>query len=216
MSGLTAAAEDYLKYIWSAAEWSREPVKTSRLAKDMGLSPSTVSESIARLAREGLVEHEKYQSIRLSPEGERHALAMVRAHRLIETFLHSHLGYSWDEIHVEADALEHAAPPRFIDAIDELLGRPQYDPHGDPIPDAEGNVPPRQAIPLTEAADGEATVLRVDDADPNVLREASRLGLYPGCTVSIDSGTITVDGRAAEAEPFKGSIWVTDNRPRRS
>lgn len=212
MAELTAASEDYLKYIWSATEWSDEPVKTSRLAKDMGLSPSTVSESVSRLAKDGLVEHEKYHAIRLTADGVRHALAMVRAHRLIETFLHDHLGYSWDEIHTEADSLEHAASPRFIDAIDTLLGHPQYDPHGDPIPDSEGNMPVRRAISLAEAAHGTATVLRIDDADPQDLRAASALGLRPGQSVMISESTIEVDGRKADAAPFEHIVWVTDNR----
>lgn len=213
MAELTAATEDYLKYIWSATEWSNEPVKTSRLAKDMGLSPSTVSESVSRLAKEGLVEHEKYHAIRLTPEGSRHALAVVRAHRLIETFLHDRLGYSWDEIHTEADALEHAASARFIDAIDTLLGHPEYDPHGDPIPDAEGKLPVRRAIKLGDAEDGTVTVLRVDDSDPEGLRAASQLGLRPGQTATIAGNTMTVARKNALVAPFINIVWVTDNRP---
>lgn len=213
MAELTAATEDYLKYIWSATEWSNEPVKTSRLAKDMGLSPSTVSESVSRLAKEGLVEHEKYHAIRLTPEGSRHALAVVRAHRLIETFLHDQLGYSWDEIHTEADALEHAASARFIDAIDTLLGHPEYDPHGDPIPDAEGKLPVRRAIKLGDAEDGTVTVLRVDDSDPEGLRAASQLGLRPGQTATIAGNTMTVARKNALVAPFINIVWVTDNRP---
>lgn len=212
MGGLTRATEDYLKHIWSANEWSDEPVTTTQLARDMGLSPSTVSESIAKLARKGLVDHEKYQSIRLTDEGTTHALEMVRAHRLIETFLHSRLGYSWDEIHEEADALEHVVSPRFIEAIDDLLGTPEYDPHGDPIPRRDGSLPPRQAIPLDDAAEGEAIVVRVDDSDPERLREASRLGLYPGQTVRIEGGTISVNGERVDAGSFVGRVWVTDNR----
>lgn len=211
MGDLTAATEDYLKYIWAATEWSQEPVKTSRLAKDMGLSPSTVSESVARLAKDGLVEHEKYHAIRLSPTGTRHALAIVRAHRLIETFLHDHLGYSWDEVHTEADALEHAASARFIDAIDTLLGKPDYDPHGDPIPDAEGNVPVHRALRLSETVEGTMTVLRVDDSDPDALRAASELGLHPGQTVTIANGWIVVNGEHIQAEPFEEIVWVTDD-----
>lgn len=212
MAELTRATQDYLKRIWSATEWSDEPVTTGRLARDLGLSPSTVSESIAKLAREGLVEHRRYQSVTLTEEGTRHALRMVRAHRLIETFLHSRLGYSWDEIHDEADALEHAVSLRFIEAIDEHLGRPEYDPHGDPIPRPDGAVPPRQAIPLEQAADGEATVLRVDDSDPERLREASTIGLYPGQAVRIDDGVVSIDDAAAEIGRFEGGVWVTDNR----
>lgn len=210
MSDMSATVQDYLKHIWAATEWSNEPVKTSSLARQMGLSASTVSETIARLAREGLVEHEKYQAIRLTPEGTAHALAMVRAHRLIETFLHSSLGYSWDEVHVEADAIEHAVSPRFIDAIDEFLGRPTHDPHGDPIPTRAGILPRTRAVPLREAADGIVTIVRVDDGDPELLREASRLGLHPGHTVTVVDGMVRGARDSENVGACADIVWVTD------
>lgn len=213
-SDLSAATEDYLKYIWSATEWSNTPVTTSRLAREMGLSPSTVSESIAKLTKDGLVEHEKYRSIRLSPDGKRHALAMVRAHRLIETFLHDELGYTWDEVHDEAEDLEHAVSIRFIDAIDELLGYPDYDPHGDPIPSKDGILPEVLAILVAEAPTGEARVHRIADSDPEALRLASELGLRPGETIIIAEGTLTVGGKETPLDPFASILWVTHDHSR--
>ena len=138
---LTTVAQDYLKVIWTAQEWSLEKVSTKMLAERIGVSASTASESIRKLADQGLVNHEKYGAVTLTEAGRRAALAMVRRHRLMETFLVRELGYSWDEVHDEAEVLEHAVSDRMLDRIDAKLGHPTRDPHGDPIPAADGQVP---------------------------------------------------------------------------
>ncbi len=139
---LTTVAQDYLKTIWSAQEWSHEKVSTKLLAERIGVSASTASESIRRLADQGLVDHEKYGAVTLTERGGRlAALAVVRRHRLLETFLMQELGYSWDEVHDEAEILEHAISDMMLDRIDAKLGHPTRDPHGDPIPNADGRVP---------------------------------------------------------------------------
>ena len=117
------------------------------LAERIGVSASTASESIRKLADQGLVDHEKYGAVTLTEAGREAALAMVRRHRLMETFLVTELGYGWDEVHDEAEVLEHAVSDRMLDRIDAKLGHPTRDPHGDPIPAADGNVPtpPRAA-----------------------------------------------------------------------
>ena len=122
--GLTAVAQDYLKVIWTAQEWSREKVSTKMLAEKIGVSASTASESIRKLAEQGLVDHEKYGAVTLTDSGRRAALAMVRRHRLLETFLVNELGYSWDEVHDEAEVLEHAVSDRLVARIDAKLGYP--------------------------------------------------------------------------------------------
>lgn len=129
--GLTAVGQDYLKAIWNAQEWSPEgapqKVSTKMLAEKIGVSASTASESIRKLAEQGLVDHEKYGAVTLTEAGRRAALEMVRRHRLLETFLVNELGYAWDEVHDEAEVLEHAVSDRLVARIDAKLGFPQRD-----------------------------------------------------------------------------------------
>ncbi|MCK8675051.1 metal-dependent transcriptional regulator, partial [Rhodococcus sp. HM1] len=131
---LTSVAQDYLKVIWTVQEWSGEKVSTKLLAEKLGVSASTVSEAVRRLCDQGLLDHERYGAISLTESGRAAAVAMVRRHRLIETFLVRELGYRWDEVHDEAEVLEHAVSERMIAALDAKLGFPERDPHGDPIP----------------------------------------------------------------------------------
>ncbi|MCV7197036.1 manganese-binding transcriptional regulator MntR [Mycobacterium angelicum] len=221
--GLTAVAQDYLKVIWTAQEWSREKVSTKMLAEKIGVSASTASESIRKLAEQGLVDHEKYGAVTLTDSGRRAALAMVRRHRLLETFLVNELGYSWDEVHDEAEVLEHAVSDRLMARIDAKLGFPRRDPHGDPIPATDGQVPTPPARQLWSCRDGETgTVARISDSDPEMLRYFDSVG------ISLDSrlrvltrrefaGMVSVaiesdDGAATTVElgsPAARAIWVT-------
>jgi len=175
---LTTVAQDYLKVIWNAQEWSREKVSTKMLADKLGVSASTASESIRKLAEQGLVDHEKYGAVTLTESGRRAALAMVRRHRLLEAFLVTELGYGWDEVHDEAEVLEHAVSDRLIARIDAKLGFPQRDPHGDPIPGSDGQVSAPPARQLWSCADGDAgTVARISDKDPEMLRYFDSIGI---------------------------------------
>ncbi len=184
-SALTAVAQDYLKVIWTAGEWSQAPVTTKMLAERLGVGPSTVSETVRRLADQGLVTHAPYAAIELTPEGAAHALAMVRRHRLIETFLVGVLGYGWDEVHDEAEVLEHAVSDLMVDRIDERLGFPTRDPHGDPIPTRDGQVPTPAARVLWELAEGEWVVARIADSDPDLLRYLESVGLVLDARVEV-------------------------------
>jgi DtxR family Mn-dependent transcriptional regulator len=195
---LTAVAQDYLKVIWNAQEWSLEKVSTKMLAEKIGVSASTASESIRKLAEQGLVDHEKYGAVTLTESGRRAALAMVRRHRLIEAFLVKELGYSWDEVHDEAEVLEHAVSDRLVARIDAKLGFPQRDPHGDPIPGSDGRVPTPPARQLWACHDGDAgTVARISDADPEMLRYFDSIG------ISLDSRL-----RVLTRREFAGMISV--------
>ena len=147
---LSSVAQDYLKVIWTAQEWSQEKVSTKLLAERMSVSASTVSEAVRKLADQGLVEHARYGSITLTEDGRRAAIAMVRRHRLIETFLVNELGYGWDEVHDEAEVLEHAVSETLMERIDAKLGHPDRDPHGDPIPSVDGAVPTPPARQLSD------------------------------------------------------------------
>jgi DtxR family Mn-dependent transcriptional regulator len=175
---LSTVAQDYLKVIWTAQEWSLEKVSTKMLAERIGVSASTASESIRKLADQGLVDHEKYGAVTLTEAGRRAALGMVRRHRLMETFLVRELGYSWDEVHDEAEVLEHAVSDRMLDRIDAKLGHPTRDPHGDPIPAKDGQVPTPDARQLSVCQNGETgTVARISDADPEMLRYFDTVGI---------------------------------------
>ena len=219
---LTAVAQDYLKVIWTAQEWSLEKVSTKMLAERIGVSASTASESIRKLADQGLVDHEKYGAVTLTEAGRHAALAMGRRHRLMETFLVRELGYSWDEVHDEAEVLEHAVSDRLMARIDAKLGFPRRDPHGDPIPATDGRVPTPPARQLWACRDGDTgTVARISDSDPEMLRYFDSVG------ISLDSrlrvltrrefaGMISVEiesdeGTATTVElgsPAARAIWV--------
>ncbi len=200
---LTTVAQDYLKVIWTAQEWSHEKVSTKLLADRIGVSASTASESIRKLADQGLVDHEKYGAVTLTDAGRLAALAMVRRHRLMETFLVRELGYSWDEVHDEAEVLEHAVSDQMLDRIDAKLGHPTRDPHGDPIPAADGRVPTPPARQLSACQNGEAgTVARISDADPEMLRYFDTVG------ISLDSRL-----RVIARRDFAGMISVTVQNP---
>ena len=223
---LTAVAQDYLKVIWTAQEWSLEKVSTKMLAERIGVSASTASESIRKLADQGLVDHEKYGAVTLTEAGRKAALAMVRRHRLMETFLVRMLGYSWDEVHDEAEVLEHAVSDRMLDRIDAKLGYPKRDPHGDPIPAADGHVPTPDARQLSVCEDGATgTVARISDADPEMLRYFDSVGITLDSRLMVlarrdFAGIISVAIKPAEAReddpgntvdlgsPAAEAIWV--------
>jgi DtxR family Mn-dependent transcriptional regulator len=220
--GLTAVAQDYLKVIWTAQEWSLEKVSTKMLAEKIGVSASTASESIRKLAEQGLVDHEKYGAVTLTESGRRAALAMVRRHRLLETFLVNELGYSWDEVHDEAEVLEHAVSDQLVARIDAKLGFPQRDPHGDPIPASDGQVPTPPARQLWACPAGDTgTVARISDADPEMLRYFDSVGINLDSRLKIlarreFAGMISVAIESADGthttvdlgSPAARAIWV--------
>lgn len=189
---LSISTQNYLKAIWSLSEWSGQAVTTTALATRLGLRLSSVSDAMRRLAAQGLITHERYGSIELSDTGHRLALAMVRRHRLIETYLVRTLGYSWDKVHDEAENLEHCVSDYLLERVDTLLGYPQRDPHGDPIPQADGSVIQVFAQPLNQVAPGfKYQVERISDEDPNLLQFLGDAGISIGTFL-----------RVAETTPF--------------
>jgi len=175
------AVDDYLKTVYAHTEWQDAPITPSVLAAKLGVAPSSVTEMVKKLAAQGLVAHEPYRAVRLTPEGERRALEMTRRHRLIETWLVREFGYAWDEVHDEAEVLEHTISDRLLNAIDERLGHPRFDPHGDAIPDASGRVEREPFVLLADAAPGHVgRVLRVSDRDPELLRAIEDAGIEVG------------------------------------
>ncbi|AAT88340.1 DtxR family transcriptional regulator [Leifsonia xyli subsp. xyli] len=217
VSSLSSVAQDYLKVIWCATEWEGDPITVKQLAERMGVRAATVSDGIRRLADQGLLAHEPYGGIELTDAGRHGAVAMVRRHRLIETFLVEELGYGWDEVHDEAEVLEHAVSDELIDRIDRRLGYPARDPHGDPIPTADGTPRRADAAPLLTAQTGVAlTVVRISDADPAILRYLGERGIGLDAEVTVDehrefAGDVTV---RLHGEPMvlgstaAGAVWV--------
>ncbi len=214
VSELSTSTQNYLKVIWNLHEWSDEAVTASAVAEGVGLRLSTVSDAMRRLTEQGLVEHAPYGNITLTEAGRAHAVAMVRRHRLIESFLVRALGYGWDEVHEEAETLEHAVSDLMVDRIDDFLGHPTKDPHGDPIPGRDGRVPSFDAVVLTEAPVGhEGRIIRISDRDPALLRAFAEQGAGPGTEVCVAAGGIVVDGgRIVVPDESADAVWISRER----
>src|SRR4051794_9924746 len=165
------AVQDYAKAIWSLAQRSDEPVSTSALAERLQVSPASASAMVKRLESLGLATREPYHGVELTEAGERVALEVVRHHRLLELYLAQALGMSWDRVHAEAEVLEHAISAELTELIADALGNPTHDPHGDPIPTADGAIDEAPSRPLADCEPGDrGRFVRVSDADPEMLR----------------------------------------------
>jgi len=190
--------EDYLKQILALQGEGEATV--GDLARHLRVTPGTVTTMIKRLAEQKLVTSKRYGGIRLTAKGERLALAVLRRHRLIETFLVQTLGFDWSEVHDEAERLEHAMSDRLLDRIDEFLGRPDVDPHGDPIPTAKGALADRRLIPLGACRPGMRTRIgRILDQDASFLRFVEESGLKPGEPITIESTDANADALVVTA-----------------
>ncbi len=209
------AIEDYVKVIYGYTEWQETPITTTVLAVRLGLANSSVTEMVKKLVAQGLVSHEPYGAIELTADGRALALRMVRRHRLIETWLVQHVGYRWDEVHDEAEVLEHAVSDRLLDALDDQLGNPTRDPHGDPIPGRDGSVRRPDAVTLARLTPGETgRVARINDRDPQVLRHLEAEGIALDSVLAVvdassTGATVAHDGGRCELAPEAlESIWV--------
>jgi DtxR family Mn-dependent transcriptional regulator len=204
--------DDYLKTIYHHTEWQDRRITPSQLAGELGLAPSSVTEMVQKLAAQGLVTHRPYGPVSLTPAGEARAKAVVRRHRLIETWLVREFGYSWDEVHDEAEVLEHTISDRLLRGIDERLGHPRFDPHGDAIPDAEGNVAREGFVLLRHAVPGAVgRVLRVSDRDPALLRAVEDSGVTIGAIATvIDASHLSIAGESVSLPTGADhAIWLS-------
>lgn len=185
MSHLTRSKQDYLKALY-ALDPEGHSVPTSRLAHQLGVSAPSVTAMLGRLSAERLVAHAPRAGARLTARGRREALEIVRRHRILETFLVQVLGLDWSEVHEDAEVLEHHISDRVLEAIDRLVGHPDEDPHGHPIPDARGRMARRALIPLATLARGaRATVREIRDADVRRMARWKEVGLVPGADVRV-------------------------------
>jgi DtxR family Mn-dependent transcriptional regulator len=199
---LSTSAEDYLKAIWSLSKDG--VVSTNALAQALTLTSPSVSAMLAKLKDAGLVAYERYRGACLTGYGRRQACTLLRRHRLLETFMIERLGYGWDQVHEEAEAIEHAITDRFTERLANLLGHPTHDPHGDPIPNADGTLPDTPNTPLPELEIGAALeVSRLLTQDDDVLRYLAELGITLGRRLEVRRREplgglvhVIVDGRA--------------------
>lgn len=196
----TPAVEDYLKAIYQLSE-AGEPVSTSAIAERLGVAAGSVTGMLKRLAEAGLVEHTRYYGARLTDDGTANAVRTIRRHRILELFLVEVLGYTWDRVHEEAERLEHVVTDELIDRMAAVLGEPEADPHGAPIPAAQGHFSERQYPSLADLDAGQrATLRQVPDEDAAALRYLAELELRPGADLEV-----------IDIAPFRGPIRVAIN-----
>lgn len=196
-SPLTRSVEDYLKVIYHAAARAGSAT-TSDIAAGLGVAPASVTGMVKRLSESGLLEHEPYHGVRLTEAGRQAALRTIRRHRILESYLIAKLGYDWATVHEEAERLEHAVSETLIERMAEALSNPRYDPHGDPIPTADGHIEETSWFPLDQATVGDSVWLRqVQYADPERLRYLDQLGLRPGIQLTV-----------LQRQPFNGPTTV--------
>ena len=225
--------EDYLSIIWKAREWPGRSVSTNEIASTQSVTPSSVSANLKKLARDGLIEYTPYGHIGLTPAGNDIAVAVVRRHRVMETYLVERLGFGWDEVHHQADVLEHAVSDLVVDRMHEVLGHPDHDPHGHPIPRADGTIESSRgrdsACRLSKmeiATDG--MVARISDHEPAILRYLEERQIAIGSRIRLEernpaAGSVSVMRLSPEGEPAglveiavgaAGAVWVEFDRPR--
>lgn len=190
-AGNTESVDDYLKAILDLSGKNENKVSSNALAGRLDVRAASVTGMLQKLAaiQPSFVKYEKHHGVRLTPAGKRRALEVIRRHRLLERFLHDVLQYGWDEVHEEAERLEHFMSEKLEDRIAAKLGDPETDPHGHPIPEKNGVISVRHEVPLAKwACHVPAVISSVSDRDPSALREMGRLGLRPGCSIVVEAG----------------------------
>ncbi|MFH0883255.1 MAG: metal-dependent transcriptional regulator [bacterium] len=181
---VSPSAEEYLLTLYRL-ESSGERVGSSQLAKMFGVKAPSVTGMLRRLHQRGWVSYRRYRPPELTAEGRSVAVRLIRRHRLLETFLVRTLGFTWDDVHEEVQVLEHAVSDKLLERIDNVLGCPQFDPHGDPIPNSDGDLPEHDMIPLTRLEEGvRAELGRVDSRNRRLLTNLGEIGAFPGTVVT--------------------------------
>jgi DtxR family Mn-dependent transcriptional regulator len=199
MSEISHSEENYLKTVFHLGAEGKQAVATNAIARSIKTKPSSVTDMMQRLAEKGLVNYRKYRGVSLTEEGKRAALSIIRKHRLWEVFLVEKLNFSWDEVHDVAEQLEHIKSEKLVDLLDQHLGFPQYDPHGDPIPGKDGNYPSREKQLLSQLPENtQGICIGVKDSSASFLKYLDRNGISLGDKIHL-----------VEREDFDNSLLVT-------
>jgi DtxR family Mn-dependent transcriptional regulator len=203
MSSLTYTEENYLKAIYSIqAHSAKSGVSVNEIAERTQTKPGTVTDMLRKLSEKELIHYEKYKKVELSDTGRAAALLVLRKHRLWETFLHHKLNFQWDEVHEVAEQLEHIQSPQLIERLDEFLGFPEFDPHGDPIPNSKGELPHTSTLSLIDAEAGKVCkIAAVRDTSSAFLQQLEKLKLKIGSKLTV-----------TELMPYDNSVMVSDEK----
>jgi len=209
MSTLTYAEENYLKAIYHLSEGGKKGVSTNDVSGEMKTKPASVSDMLRKLGDKAVIEYRKYYGVHITEEGKKLALQTIRKHRLWEVFLVEKLKFSWDEVHEVADELEHIKSRILIQRLDEYLGFPKFDPHGDPIPDEYGDVRSRPRLPLNELdLHSTGQIVAVKDSSAAFLRYLDKVGAYIGARIKI-TDMVEFDGSIEILVDNKKSIFMS-------
>ncbi|MCA4895653.1 MAG: metal-dependent transcriptional regulator [Cytophagales bacterium] len=201
---ISLAEENYLKSIYHLSQAGSKSVLTNELAEAMNTKAASVTDMIKKLSTKEFISYEKYYGVNLTAKGKAVALSVIRKHRLWETFLVEKLAFSWDEVHEVAEQLEHIQSKRLIEKLDEYLGFPKVDPHGDPIPDTKGKIKALQQVMLATLKPGaDSIIVAVKDSDSQLLKYLDKIGARPGKTIKV-----------IEREEYDGSMEVSINNQR--
>jgi DtxR family Mn-dependent transcriptional regulator len=207
---LSSSIGDYVKAVWELA--GSDAASTTEIAARLSVAPASVTKMLGRLQELGLVRYERYRGASLTERGRAEALRLVRRHRLIETFLLKHLGYSWQDVHEEAERLEHAVSDNFTERLAEFLGHPARDPHGAPIPGADGVLAAEDSFPLEEATvGGRVCISRIYNEEAPVLAYLGERGLVPGRSLEVKEvrdldGVVTVEDEEGVSHSLGGPL----------
>ena len=183
---LSLTEENYLKAIYHLSDGGAKAVLTNALAVAMNTKAASVTDMIKKLSAKGVITYEKYYGVNVTAKGKTEALMVIRKHRLWETFLVDKLGFAWDEVHEVAEQLEHINSPRLIEKLDEFLGYPKVDPHGDPIPDHKGKIKIQLQVPVDQLQIGfQGKIAAVKDSDSNLLKYLDKIGARPGVKIKV-------------------------------
>lgn len=212
--------ENYIKAIYSLASEKEGPVSTNAIAEVMKTKAASVTDMIKKLSAKKVLEYKKYKGVQLSDKGEEIALHVIRKHRLWETFLVNKLRFNWDEVHEVAEQLEHIRSPLLIERLDEFLEFPKFDPHGDPIPDADGKLNEKPRTLLRDANGKQPLrIVAVNDVSASFLQYLDKIGVYLGASIKIQDridfdGSLEVildrDKQLFISKEVSENIWVTD------
>ena len=209
MSPLTYAEENYLKAIYHLSEGGKKGVSTNDISGEMKTKPASVSDMLRKLGEKAVIEYRKYYGVHITEEGKKLALQTIRKHRLWEVFLVEKLKFSWDEVHEVADELEHIKSRVLIQRLDEYLGFPKFDPHGDPIPDEYGDVRSRPRLPLNELdLHSTGQIVAVKDSSAAFLRYLDKVGAYIGARIKV-TDMVEFDGSIEILVDNKKSIFMS-------